>query len=168
MQVRGAKPQLIVLVAESQALPGMWLEDILTDAGCGVSGPYATCRDAIESLDAAPPDFALVSVNLRQGPCFALAHELRRRGIPFALIAGSVPVPPTFSDVPVLDRLFCEEDVVRAVPIYAGSARVMRRMLARDAVTIRLAHEPGCFRHRSASGMRGAGANAGFRLSAVG
>lgn len=104
-----------MLIAEPQALPGMWLEDVLADAGCAVSGPYGTSGDATGSLDAKRPDFAVVSVDLNEGPCFPLACALRRRGIPFALIAGNAQVPKAFADVPLLDRLFDARDMVSAV-----------------------------------------------------
>ncbi|MBE7201207.1 MAG: histidine kinase [Parafilimonas terrae] len=115
MQACGGERQPTVLVAEPQALPGMWLEDVLTGAGCAVSGPYGTCEDAAASLDRSPPDFAVVSVNLNWGPGFPLACALRRRGIPFALIAGNARVPGAFADVPVFDRLFDARDMVSAV-----------------------------------------------------
>lgn len=111
----GREGRPVVLVAEPQALPGMWLEDVLAAAGCAVSGPYATCQDAAESLDEMPPDFAVVSVDLNQGPCFPLACALRRRGVPFALISGNARVPDAFSDVPRFDRLFDARDMVSAV-----------------------------------------------------
>ncbi len=109
-----------VLVAEPQALPGMWLEDRLQEAGCAVSGPYATCADAALSLDGAPPDFAIVSVDLNQGSCFPLACTLRRRGIPFALIAGSARIPAAFLDVPLFERLFDARDMVSEVAARRG------------------------------------------------
>jgi hypothetical protein len=52
-----------VLVAEPQALPGLWLEDVLADAGWGVSGPFGTCLDAAETLERTRPDCAV-----RAGP----------------------------------------------------------------------------------------------------
>lgn len=115
MRVNAGEKRPVVLVAEPQALPGMWLEDTLTDAGCAVSGPYGTGGDATGSLDAKRPDFAVVSVDLNGGPCFPLACALRRRGIPFALIAGNARVPKAFADVALLDRLFDARDIVAAV-----------------------------------------------------
>ncbi|ACL60984.1 hypothetical protein [Methylobacterium nodulans] len=115
MQENHAESQPVVLIAEPQALPGMWLEDLLTDAGCTISGPYGTCADAVESLGRTRPSVAIVSVDLNQGPCFPLARVLRQRGIPFALIAGSVPVPRTFTDVPVLDRLIDKRTVMQTI-----------------------------------------------------
>ncbi|MBE7196697.1 MAG: histidine kinase [Parafilimonas terrae] len=111
----GTEERPVVLVAEPQALPGMWLEDVLKDAGCAVSGPYGTSSDATGSLDGTPPDFAIVSVDLIEGPCFPLACALRRRGIPFALIAGNARVPKAFADVPLFARLFDARDMVSAV-----------------------------------------------------
>lgn len=111
----GTEVQPVVLVAEPQALPGMWLEDILAYAGCTVSGPYGTCEDAARSLVDTPPDFAVVSVDLNRGPGFPLACALSRQGIPFALISGNARVPGAFADVPVFDRLFDAREMVSAV-----------------------------------------------------
>ncbi|ACB22445.1 hypothetical protein [Methylobacterium radiotolerans] len=115
MRANAGERRPVVLVAEPQALPGMWLEDALANAGCAVSGPYGTGGEAIGSLDAKRPDFAVVSVDLTEGPCFPLACDLRRRGIPFALIAGNARVPKAFADVPLLGRLFDARDMVSAV-----------------------------------------------------
>lgn len=105
----------VVPVAEPQALPGMWLEDVLSDAGCAASGPHGTCEEAARSLDDTPPDFAVISIDPNRGPGFPLACALRRRGIPFALISGEARVPGAFSDVPVFDRLFGARKMVSAV-----------------------------------------------------
>lgn len=105
----------VVLVAEPQALPAMWLEDTLSDEGYAVEGPYPTCDEAMDGLAHSEPAFALVSVDLQQGPCFPLACALRRRGIPFAMFSGSILVPRAFGDVPVLDRPCLTEAVARAV-----------------------------------------------------
>ncbi|MDP4003348.1 histidine kinase [Methylobacterium sp. NEAU K] len=115
MQLDGMGNGPTVLVAEPQALPGMWLEDMLTDAGCAVSGPYASCDDAAGSLDDVRPDFAIVSIDLNRGSCFPLACELRRRGVPFALISGNAQVPRAFADVPVFDRLFDARMMIETV-----------------------------------------------------
>ncbi|WP_245524365.1 histidine kinase [Methylobacterium nonmethylotrophicum] len=112
MQTMTSAP--VVLVAEPQALLGLWLEDVLTDAGCTVSGPFGTCSDALASLDA-PPHFAVVSTDLNRGSGFPLACALRRRGIPFALIAGTARIPRAFVDVPVFDRLFGAGEMIGTV-----------------------------------------------------
>ncbi|MGH1570415.1 histidine kinase [Methylobacterium sp. P31] len=121
MRRQGEEKRTTVLVAEPQALPGLWLEDALTDAGCTVSGPYGGCDAAVASLDSVPPDFAVLSVDLNRGSCFPLACALRRRGIPFALISGRARVPRAFSDVPRFGRIFDAAEMMGAV--VAGSAK---------------------------------------------
>lgn len=105
----------VILVAEPQALPGMWLEDVLTDAGYAVSGPFGTCEEATGSLDRTPPAFAIVSLDLNRGSGFPLACTLRRKGIPFVLITGNARVQRAFSDMPLFDRLFDARAMVSAV-----------------------------------------------------
>lgn len=105
----------VVLVAEPQALPGMWLEDVLVEAGCAVRGPYGTSAEAARCLDETPPDFAVVSIDLNHGSGFPLACALRRKGIPFALISGNARVPRAFSDVPQFERLFEARAMVSTV-----------------------------------------------------
>lgn len=122
----GGERQPIVLVAEPQALPGMWLEDVLTDAGCAVSGPYGTSGQAAASLDERTPHFAVVSVDLNEGSGFPLACALRQRGIPFALIAGNAEVPKAFADVPLFDRLFDASDMVSAIAARSATPRAPR------------------------------------------
>ncbi len=115
MRTHEGKGWPAVLVAEPQALPGMWLEDVLDAAGCKVIGPFGTSAEAASSLDDTAPDFAVISTDLNQGSGFPLACALRRKGIPFALIAGNAEVPPAFSDVPLFDRLFDGRDMIAAV-----------------------------------------------------
>ncbi len=103
------------MVAEPQALPGLWPEDVLTDAGCAVSGPFGTCAEAAGSLAGMPPDFAVVSVDLNRGPGFPLACALRRNGIPFVPITGNARVPRAFPDMPLFDRLFDSRAMASAV-----------------------------------------------------
>lgn len=110
----GEKPR--VLVAEHQAMIGMWLEDVLTEAGYAVDGPYGTCEAAMIALEYARPDYAMVSIDLSQGLCFTLACALRRADIPFMLFSGSEPVSPAFCDIPMLDRPCLESEVIASLP----------------------------------------------------
>lgn len=105
-----------VLVAEHQALIGMWLEDVLTEAGYAVDGPYGSCEAAIIALRCTRPDYAVVSIDLSQGSCFTLACTLRRAHVPFMLFSGSEPVLSAFRDVPMLDRPCLESEVIASLP----------------------------------------------------
>lgn len=120
-----AKPT--VLLAEYQALISMWLEDVLSEAGYSVEGPYGTCEAALVALQHHRPDYAVVSVDLTQGPCFALACALRRADIPFMLFSGSVPVLQAFQDVPVLARPCRDHEFVASLPRALRAQQVHRQ-----------------------------------------
>lgn len=67
-----------VLIVEDEFLVAMELEDILTDAGHKVVG-IAPDQAAVGRLDA-PPEVALVDLNLRDGPSGpAIARQLAER-----------------------------------------------------------------------------------------
>ena len=86
------RPKL-VLVAENEALIAMVLADELTDAGLEVAGPFSTCAAATEWLHTRTPDYAVLDIELGDGPCTELAHELQRRNVDFAVFSGSLKAP---------------------------------------------------------------------------
>lgn len=78
-----------VLVAEDQLLISLMIEEELREVGLGVVGPFASCIEASEWLQSDTPDAAILDVDLRDGPCTALAEELTRRGVEFAVFSGN-------------------------------------------------------------------------------
>lgn len=85
----GTDPPLpLVLVAEDEAVIGMTLLPDLEEAGYRVAGPFARCDEAMAWMETSSPDLAILDVILRDGPCTALAHELRRRGVPYLVFSG--------------------------------------------------------------------------------
>lgn len=93
-----------VLVAENEALVSMLIEDELTDAGFVVVGPFDSCVDAAQWLKSNTPDVAILDHELRDGPCTEVAIELRRRGVPFVALTGSLPetLPEVLREAPKL------------------------------------------------------------------
>ncbi len=78
----------LVLVLEDEALIGLNLRDDLQDAGYRVEGPFTTCAAALEWLQMATPDTAILDAALKDGPCRAIAQELTRREVPFLIYSG--------------------------------------------------------------------------------
>jgi DNA-binding response OmpR family regulator len=76
------------LIAEDQALIGMLVEEQVEACGFSVLGPFGSCAAALASLRHATPDLAIIDYLLTDGPCVALATELKRRGVPFAVLSG--------------------------------------------------------------------------------
>ena len=83
-----ASSNALVLVLEDEALIGLNLRDELQEAGYRVAGPFTTCAGALEWLQAATPDTAILDATLKDGPCRDIALELTRRGVPFLIYSG--------------------------------------------------------------------------------
>lgn len=77
------------LLVEDEAIIALSLEDEFQNAGYRTVGPFATCADALASLDADRPDAAVLDTVLKDGSCIELARELIRRGIPFVIYSGA-------------------------------------------------------------------------------
>ena len=56
-----------VLIVEDEALIAMALADSLEDAGHEVVGPAATMAEALALCEGAPPELAVLDINLRDG-----------------------------------------------------------------------------------------------------
>jgi DNA-binding response OmpR family regulator len=78
----------LVLVLEDEALIGLNLRDDLQDAGYRVEGPFTTCAAALEWLQVATPDMAVLDAALKDGPCREIALELTRCEVPFVIYSG--------------------------------------------------------------------------------
>jgi CheY-like chemotaxis protein len=85
-KLKGSKP--LVLVLEDEALIAINLQDDLQDAGHEVAGPFTDCSVALEWLQTATPDMAILDATLNGGSCHSVAVELSRRGVPFLIYSG--------------------------------------------------------------------------------
>jgi DNA-binding response OmpR family regulator len=66
-----------------QCSPALDLMADPTQATYEVAGPFISLSRARDWLDADTPDAAILDITVRDGECFELARELRRRGVPF-------------------------------------------------------------------------------------
>jgi DNA-binding response OmpR family regulator len=85
-KLTGSKP--LVLVLEDEVLIALNIQDDLQDAGHEVAGPFTDCSAALEWLQTATPDMAILDATLNDGPCHGVAAELSRRGVPFLIYSG--------------------------------------------------------------------------------
>lgn len=79
---------------------------MLQCAGADVVGPFGNAEDACRAVISDELDCALVDINLGSGPCFAVARELRERGIPFLFTTGyeATVIPQEFQDVERVEK----------------------------------------------------------------
>ena len=77
-----------ILVVEDEFLLAMELETLLQRRGCTVLGPVPSVGQALAMLDGAPPDVALLDINLKGERATPVAAALIDLGVPFVLITG--------------------------------------------------------------------------------
>ena len=108
---------LRVLVVEDEFLIAMNLEEDLRAAGCHVIGPVSDLAAAMTAASAEKFDIALLDVNLRGEKVFAVADNLRARGIAFMLLSGygKMDLPDRFHDAPRLAKPYDPGSLLREV-----------------------------------------------------
>ncbi len=111
-----------MLVAEDEFLVAMLLEDILTDNGCIVSGPFGNLHDALAAADTATVDVALLDVNLSGEKIYPVAERLSERGIPFFLLTGygQDAVPLEHPEWQACAKPFKAEDLIAMIANRVG------------------------------------------------
>lgn len=82
-----------ILIAEDDWLLADTLAVLLEEQGAMIIGPSPEARTAIAHLKAAPIDFALVDMNLRDGFSDELIDRLREFQVPFAIITAYHALP---------------------------------------------------------------------------
>ncbi|WP_298260611.1 hypothetical protein [Bradyrhizobium sp.] len=82
-----------------------------------MTGPFSTAPDAIRAVERAPPDCAVIDINLGDGASFELARELKRRGIPTVCVSGYQPtiLPPDLQDLVHLEKPTEVPSLIKAV-----------------------------------------------------
>ena len=108
-----------VLVVEDEWLIAAQIGRVLEEAGAVVLGPAHSVEEALALLrDGAPPDAALLDVNLRGEPVTPVARALAGLGVPFALVtayAADGLDEPLLRAAPRVGKPFTAAGLVRAV-----------------------------------------------------
>ncbi|MCB1519050.1 MAG: GAF domain-containing protein [Hyphomicrobiaceae bacterium] len=104
-----------ILVAEDHIATALDLERILRESGAAGVEIVGTVSDALHAIAQAPPDIAILDIDLGEDDCFDIADELARQAVPF-IFAGSesdsAVVPPQHRDVPIASKPYSGESVV--------------------------------------------------------
>ena len=115
-----------VLVVEDEALAALVLEDLLADLGCEVVASFAQLAPALRWLaeQPAPPDGAVLDVNLGGEVVVPLAEALEARRVPFAFATGYSVLPDArFAAAPLLQKPLDLPRLAEAVRSFEAEAR---------------------------------------------
>ena len=121
-----ANGQRRVLVVEDETMIAMLVEDMLGDLGFAVLGPAGGLAEALELVRGPRRmDAALLDVNLGGQPVFAVADELRAKGVPliFSTGYGDGGLRDIDRGAPVLQKPFRVQDLASALEQALGPAR---------------------------------------------
>jgi CheY-like chemotaxis protein len=95
-----------LMVVEDELLVGMLLQDILTDLGAEVAGPYGRLVDGLAAAKAERFDAAILDLNLAGQAAEPLADLLMAHSVPFVFITGYQrdSIDRRYANVPVLPK----------------------------------------------------------------
>jgi len=103
------------MIVEDQALIGMSIEASLEEAGFTVAGLFLSCAQAMQWLEHNSPDLAVLDLMIKDGTSLQIAHELKSRGVPFAVYSGLPPkaeCPPELRGAPWLEKPVSRDTLV--------------------------------------------------------
>jgi two-component SAPR family response regulator len=115
-----------VMVLEDEVFVSSMLEMILQEQGWSVGGPFRSNRVALDYLEKARPDAALIDFNIADGTSAATATRLRELGIPFVVVSGYPKSMARSEDLRFaewLDKPFSEDAVLRSLSQALEQAR---------------------------------------------
>jgi DNA-binding response OmpR family regulator len=106
-----------VLVVEDDYFVAKEVAAILREHGANVLGPVPDIARSRVLLSSATPDCAVLDINLKSQFVFALAEELKERGVPpiFATGYDSSFLPDSLRQAPCLQKPVDPRELVRLV-----------------------------------------------------
>jgi two-component sensor histidine kinase/CheY-like chemotaxis protein len=95
-----------VMLVEDEVLLGLMMQDMLTDIGCSVVGPFRSVSEALPAARKDQVDFAVLDVNLGKDLVYPVAEVLQSLSIPFVFVTGygADSIDPRFRGVSVLGK----------------------------------------------------------------
>jgi DNA-binding response OmpR family regulator len=108
-----------VLLVEDEMLLAMLFEDMLSDMGMVVIGPYRDVPSALAALEANDSiDIALLDIDLGRETSLMVADALVARDVPFLFATGFGSVAVSgYDDKPVLGKPFTESQLIARMRI---------------------------------------------------
>ena len=129
-----------MFLVEDELMIGLLLEDILSEAGCFVVGPYSAFNTAMEAARNGDFGAAVLDVNLGGKLSYPIGEILEQRGIQFVLISGygESAAPPQHPAWPVCKKPFTPQTLLAAI----SALRVEGDSIKLDPVKTRLRMTP--------------------------
>lgn len=82
-----------VLVVEDEFIIALDLSETVQDLGFRLDGPYSGRAQALQAIETALPDAAILDINVADGEVFPLADALARHDVPIIFHSSQEPLP---------------------------------------------------------------------------
>ncbi|MEW6453469.1 MAG: response regulator [Pseudomonadota bacterium] len=101
-----AIPASSIMLVEDEALVAMSVNELMTDFGFSVVGPFGRVSEAAAALKKGGIDAAILDINLGGELVYPLAEKLVEANVPFIFVTGYGPesIDRRFAAVPVLQK----------------------------------------------------------------
>lgn len=112
-----------MLIVEDELLVALEVQDAVRELGGAVADTVARASDIRDSVARHAPDLVLLDLNMRGERTYAVAAELKKRGIPFVFVTAYVMLPDCpdeLRDVPHVGKPVRPEDLRAAVAKVIG------------------------------------------------
>lgn len=95
-----------VLLVEDESMVAMMVEQVLTEFGLCVVGPYGTISDALQAVRESPVDAAILDINVGGQSVYPVVDFLAARGVPTAFISGygAESVDRRYGHIPLMQK----------------------------------------------------------------
>ena len=111
-----------VLVVEDDYLMAEQICDLLAGNGFQPVGPVPSAERAIELALSQPLEAGVLDVRLRDGLVFGVCHVLRRKGVPFLFVTGSVEeVLRERIEAPIVPKPFDPAELIEVLRLVMGT-----------------------------------------------
>ena len=107
-----------VLLVEDNIIIALDAGDMLERLGATRVDIVGSVDEAMRSIAASRPSFAVLDINLGSETSFALASRLRPLGVPYCFATGygeDATLPPEYADVPVAKKPYSIDTLARAI-----------------------------------------------------
>ena len=102
-----------VLVCDDNLLMAEVICDFLRDCGLEPIGPVGELESALHIARVRALDGAILDINLKGRPCFAVCAILSARRVPFVFLSGYQPLvlPVEYRGAPIISKPFDPEEL---------------------------------------------------------
>jgi CheY-like chemotaxis protein len=123
LQFMPGKASKNVLLVEDESMISMMVEEILTELGLRVVGPYGTISEALRAAKEIPLDAAILDINIGGEAAYPVVDLLVEKEVPVAFISGyeAESVDARYAHIPLMKKPIDRRRLFELFSLYGGA-----------------------------------------------